>query len=261
MITGLMDYFFYFLICSFLGWIVESTFKSIEEKRPVNSGFLHGPFVPVYGFGALAVHVLGIACAACPRFLALTMIALVPSAVEYLASFLLEKIFSVKLWDYRDLSFNLNGRIWLWGGICWAFLSIGTFFTLEPAALAWIRGWGDHARWFIAGMGVMYLAADIWISGRVYFAFVAALKKIREAVASHAYPLPIIGMTGQRIPVELKRFLKPLKSFPLLRREIMSNLQVFPEQVLELVKRTLGAKPRSRSRPRRGREDDPETKS
>lgn len=33
----------YFVIYSFLGWIMESVFRSILEKKLINTGFLIGP--------------------------------------------------------------------------------------------------------------------------------------------------------------------------------------------------------------------------
>lgn len=42
----------YFVIYSFLGWIMESVFRSILEKKLINTGFLIGPLCPIYGFGA-----------------------------------------------------------------------------------------------------------------------------------------------------------------------------------------------------------------
>ena len=46
----------YFVIYSFIGWILESIYKSILQKRIVNSGFLHGPFCPIYGYGAMIMY-------------------------------------------------------------------------------------------------------------------------------------------------------------------------------------------------------------
>ena len=43
----------YFIIYSFFGWIMESVLKTCIQKKPVNSGFLYGPFCPIYGFGAI----------------------------------------------------------------------------------------------------------------------------------------------------------------------------------------------------------------
>lgn len=43
----------YFIIYSFFGWVLESIFKSILQRKFVNSGFLYGPLCPIYGFGAI----------------------------------------------------------------------------------------------------------------------------------------------------------------------------------------------------------------
>ena len=43
----------YFIIYSFFGWVLESIFKSILQRKLVNSGFLYGPLCPIYGFGAI----------------------------------------------------------------------------------------------------------------------------------------------------------------------------------------------------------------
>ena len=46
----------YFLVYSFLGWVIESIYKSIRLKKIVNSGFLFGPLCPIYGFGAIIMY-------------------------------------------------------------------------------------------------------------------------------------------------------------------------------------------------------------
>ena len=43
----------YFFIYSFFGWVLESVAKTISQKKLVNSGFLYGPFCPIYGIGAV----------------------------------------------------------------------------------------------------------------------------------------------------------------------------------------------------------------
>ena len=48
----------YFIIYSILGWVLESIFRSICEKKLINTGFLKGPFCPIYGVGALIMIIL-----------------------------------------------------------------------------------------------------------------------------------------------------------------------------------------------------------
>ena len=43
----------YFIIYSVLGWIIESIYRSICERKIINTGFLKGPFCPIYGIGAI----------------------------------------------------------------------------------------------------------------------------------------------------------------------------------------------------------------
>lgn len=103
-------YFLIFFIYSVLGWIMESTYVSIGQKKFVNRGFLIGPYCPIYGYGSLimiiyleqykdnilTVFILGIA---------------ICSFLEYITSYLMEKIFKARWWDYSDRKFNLNGRV------------------------------------------------------------------------------------------------------------------------------------------------------
>ena len=51
-----MAYFFYFY--SFLGWIFESSYVSVKQRRLVNRGFLRIPLLPLYGSGALMMLIV-----------------------------------------------------------------------------------------------------------------------------------------------------------------------------------------------------------
>ena len=106
------DYFLFFIIYAILGWIGEVIYAFIYKKRFSNRGFMLGPICPIYGFGALAIliflkpytgHPLG--------FLVLAMF--VCSVIEYVAGYLLEKLFKARWWDYSNTKFNLNGRVCL----------------------------------------------------------------------------------------------------------------------------------------------------
>ncbi|NMA16210.1 MAG: hypothetical protein GX935_03035, partial [Erysipelotrichia bacterium] len=45
--------FILFFIYSVIGWLVEVFFVFLESKKIVNRGFLIGPYLPIYGFGAV----------------------------------------------------------------------------------------------------------------------------------------------------------------------------------------------------------------
>lgn len=113
----------YFLLYSFLGWILESVFKSILLKKPVNSGFLNGPFCPIYGIGAIIMLLF------LQRFkdniiLLFFISFFILSLWEYVVGFLLEEIFKTKYWDYSDHKINIHGRVCLTNSIFWGILGV-----------------------------------------------------------------------------------------------------------------------------------------
>ena len=105
-----LTYFVIFFTYSVLGWVMESTLVSIQSKKFVNRGFLIGPYCPIYGYGSLTiilylnqykenivtVFLLGV---------------VICSVLEYFTSYIMEKLFKTRWWDYSNRKFNLNGRI------------------------------------------------------------------------------------------------------------------------------------------------------
>lgn len=105
-------YIVLFMIYSIMGWLMEVIVTLIEKKRFVNRGFLIGPYCPIYGIGAL--FVISLLNDYLEKPLGLFILSIVIcSLVEYIGSFLLEKIFKTSWWDYSNKKFNINGRICL----------------------------------------------------------------------------------------------------------------------------------------------------
>lgn len=100
----------YFIIYSFLGWVMESIFRTFCEKKIINTGFLKGPFCPIYGIGAIIMITLLSGLKDAPVLLFLISF-IVLTIWEYLVGVLLEKLFKTKYWDYSDHKFNYKGRI------------------------------------------------------------------------------------------------------------------------------------------------------
>ncbi len=104
-------YFLLFMTYSFIGWIIEIIDRFKVNKRIVNRGFLIGPYVPIYGCCAILMILL-LRSVRNP----ITMFAyciLIASTGEYLTSYIMEKVFHARWWDYSDYKYNLNGRICL----------------------------------------------------------------------------------------------------------------------------------------------------
>ena len=117
---------FYFMLYSILGWLMESIYRSFIEKKIINSGFLHGPCCPIYGFGAIILieSLKKIKTNTVGKFF-ISMIAF--TIFEYVVSVVLESLFGLRWWDYTGEPFNFQGRISLAYSIAWGI--IGTIFV------------------------------------------------------------------------------------------------------------------------------------
>lgn len=122
----------YFLIYSVIGYLVEVVYCSIGTRTIVNRGFLHGPWLPIYGIGALLVIGFN---ALIPDHVAIVfvMTAVLTSIVEYIGSWLLESLFTVKLWDYSDARLNINGRVCLKNSLLFGVLGLVLVYGIHPS--------------------------------------------------------------------------------------------------------------------------------
>ena len=131
MIEKIFEILTYFIIYSFFGWVMESTVRTLAEKKIINTGFLKGPFCPIYGIGAIIMLLF------LERFqdklIWLFFIAITVLTIwEYLVGVVLEKTFNTKYWDYSDHKFNFQGRVCLTNSICWGILGVVFVRYLHP---------------------------------------------------------------------------------------------------------------------------------
>ena len=109
----LLFQFFSFMVYSILGYISELIFCSaLSKKIVVDRGFLIGPYCPIYGIGAVLISHFLTKFDKSPIVI-FVMGAVIATIIEYLSSYILEKIFKVRWWDYSQKSFNINGRVCL----------------------------------------------------------------------------------------------------------------------------------------------------
>lgn len=99
-----------------MGWIYESTFCTIKTGKWQNRGFLYGPLCPIYGVGAASITFIvdQVQAHGVPEFVwwQIFLIAFFGSIVlEYVTSYVLEKLFHAYWWDYSDVPLNINGRV------------------------------------------------------------------------------------------------------------------------------------------------------
>ena len=114
---------FLFVLLSIIGGILEISYMFIVEQRFVVGGFFHAPIRPIYGFGGLLLYLL-------PKslkkndFILFMSSFVVCSFFEYISSYLIEILFNMKIWDYSNFLFNINGRICLLHSCIWGILGV-----------------------------------------------------------------------------------------------------------------------------------------
>lgn len=144
---------FYYFFYSALGWLAESIYCSIGEKKWVNRGFLTGPLCPIYGTGALVfivclqplkealapanltwenLSVKQLAVFFAGMFLVFLAGMILADIVEFITSVIMEKLFHARWWDYSEKKFNIQGRICLQHTLYWGIAAIVFLYLVHP---------------------------------------------------------------------------------------------------------------------------------
>lgn len=112
-----------FFIYSFLGWVWESCFVSFKQKKWVNRGFMSGPFLPIYGSGAIIV--LFTTLPVQDSKLGIYIVgAISATLLELVVGYFTELIFHVRYWDYSYKKIQYKGYICLSSSLGWGIFSI-----------------------------------------------------------------------------------------------------------------------------------------
>ena len=121
----------YFMYCV-IGYVLECIFCSIIDKKLVlHRGFLIGPYLPIYGKGALCIILLLNKYLEDP-FALFIMASLIATVLEYFASYFMEKIFKARWWDYSEKKFNLNGRVCLTNTVLFGLGGLIVMYVINP---------------------------------------------------------------------------------------------------------------------------------
>ena len=112
---SLINLILLFFAYAFLGWCIEVTLKYFQFHRFINRGFLTGPWLPIYGSGAAVITIAVKGLSPLESSVGTTFMVsfILCGVVEYMTSFVLEKRFHARWWDYSQKPMNLHGRVWI----------------------------------------------------------------------------------------------------------------------------------------------------
>lgn len=121
-----------FAIFAFVGWGWEVAIHLVKDGVFINRGVQHGPWLPIYGAGAVMILVLLKRLRKKPAALAAAAVVLC-GFVEYFSSYFLEISRGIRWWDYTGYFLNLNGRICAEGLTVFAVAGMAAVYVLAPA--------------------------------------------------------------------------------------------------------------------------------
>lgn len=177
-ISVLEELLIWLVFYSVAGWVYESFICSVETRYFINRVFLNGPYCPIYGFGA--VFDLTILGRIENPFLLFFLGAIVACTLEYLTSYVMEKIFHARWWDYSEWKFNINGRVCLLGAVVFGVFSVVLILWIHPF-VSGCAGWLPSAVWhgiFAVLLALLTIDCTVTIGG--FAGFDRKLKELSE---------------------------------------------------------------------------------
>ncbi|WP_300767164.1 putative ABC transporter permease [uncultured Bifidobacterium sp.] len=181
MIAFIEQIFLWWLFYGFIGWVWETCLGIVTRGRFVERGVFIGPLCPIYGFGAIIVIVtLRDVENPLASFLSSGMLACL---LEYVTSAAVERAFHVRLWDYTNKPFNVNGRIYLNGFLAFGLGASAVKLLVQPAVAGFTGSWAPQALHVvtITAAGILIADAAVTIAGLT--SFDSHLAQISENIA------------------------------------------------------------------------------
>ena len=182
-------YFVWFVAYSVLGWVWESAYCTVRERKWENRGFLFGPACPIYGTGVA----VGLACwesaldaGVTPVWWQVFLLSMAGSAVlEYVTSWALERLFHARWWDYRDMPLNLNGRICLPASVLFGLAGLLVAYVLYQPTVDVTAHLAPVAVEALSLVLMAVLAADTAVTASELTRFAQTASAIKRSVDAH----------------------------------------------------------------------------
>ena len=161
---SLINLILLFFAYAFLGWCIEVTLKYFQFHRFIDRGFLTGPWLPIYGSGAALITVVikGLAPLESSVGTTFAVSFLLCGFLEYMTSYVLEKRFHARWWDYSQKPMNLHGRVWIGNLILFGLGGVVIVDLINPLLLRLSEHMSFPLREIMAlSLSVVFVADDV----------------------------------------------------------------------------------------------------
>ncbi len=171
---------FLFASGSLFGWILELFYrrfisKANPERKWINPGFCHGPYLPIYGSGISILYLIAsleqyssIQNEVVNKIVLFTSMAVFMTIIEYIAGIISLKFFHVRLWDYRKEKLNIQGIICPKYSFFWAILGALYYFLIHPNVLNQLNWLSENLAFsFVIGLFYGVFIVDLIYSANI----------------------------------------------------------------------------------------------
>lgn len=177
---SILQWLFFFYFYCFFGWCFESAYVSICKRKFVNRGFMRGPFLPLYGSGAIMMLVVSMPVRD-NLFLVYVAGCIGATALEYVTGVTMEALFKVRYWDYSKQRFQFQGHICLSSTLAWGFLTILMTEAVHRPVEKLSLLLPQTALMLLVSFLTVIIAADFLLSFRTALDLRAVLLKLEKA--------------------------------------------------------------------------------
>ncbi len=191
---SVIQWLFFFYFYCFCGWCIESAYVSLQKKRLVNRGFMRGPFLPLYGSGAIMMLVVSMPFQD-NLFLVYVAGCIGATVLEYVTGVTMEALFKVRYWDYSNQKFNFQGHICLGTSLSWGLLTILMTRLVHKPVERMVLSIPGMALTVITLLLTVYIACDFTLSFKAAMDLrdiLAMMEKAREELVHIQKRLDVI---------------------------------------------------------------------
>ncbi len=221
-----VQWLFIFYFYCFLGWCFESAYVSLKKKRLINRGFMRGPFLPLYGTGAVMLLAVSTPFQdmSHPYDWILTYIAgcMGATILEYVTGVVMESLFKVKYWDYSNNPFNYSGYICLGSSLTWGALTILVTEVIHKPIAGFVQAIPENVLFIVTFALTAVIGADFALSFKAALDLrdvLVKLDKVRRDIAHVQKRMDvIIALTNDDISKRREDLTEELEEFKIKLR-------------------------------------------
>ena len=181
MLPDSLNILFSFCFFSISGWILEVAYRSVRDRRFVNPGLLKGPYLILYGAGALIL----MGCVSLVHesnfFVKIFVYFAATTGLELISGFNAQYFFHTRLWDYSDQRFQYKGHICLKFSIYWILLAFAFEYLLLPPYQSLFIWLPQDIKAIFAGVLVSMMLIDLTVLSVKQFLFANKWTKKEES--------------------------------------------------------------------------------